>query len=47
VEPLARTLLEEPEDAAARAALAQYRQAHGRPDPPGEVIESGELRHDN
>jgi len=30
-----------------RATLAELRRAHGRPDPPSEIIESGELRQNN
>ena len=46
-EPLARTLLEEREDAEGLATLAEYRRTHGRPEPPNEIIESGELCQDN
>jgi hypothetical protein len=46
-EPLARILLEEREDAEGLATLAEYRRTHGRPEPPSEIIESGELCQDN
>jgi hypothetical protein len=46
-EPLARTLLEEREDAEGLATLAEYRRTHGRPEPPSEIIESGKLCQDN
>lgn len=41
-----RTLLEEREDAEGLATLAEYRRTHGGPEPPSEIIESGELCHD-
>jgi hypothetical protein len=47
IEPIARTLLEGREDAEGLATLAEYRRTHGRPDPPSEIIQSGELCQDN